>query len=500
MQRLKSWWSRRDFLTWLSTGLGSLLAVVPIPGRESASAAGERREGSPGDPSPASPAVLSRSDGAELSLPPFVARPTSTGATINARNGRIPARAAVSYRPVGSEEEPEVRGPILASPGSFLNWELNGLQPGTRYEYRILLERLPSFWASDDVAPPSRAVAGGTATTRRPPGTSYTAVVMADSHTGSDEEGSRLVESIRETGLVPTWATLPTVAENALRDAPDFVVALGDNVAWFDSRGRAQHGRSAAETIYSLYRRRMGPITARAAHFGVVGNWEGETGKFPGWSVDLVQDVRKRYAPNPDDGTYPEGGSQRQDYFAFRWGDVLWVVLNVEGYTKPSEPDVPGRDDVATVDDWTLGQEQLSWLERTLEGSDAPFKFLCIHHAVGGNGGNQRESLYGRGGGRAASVGEQARIHALMREHGVQIFFYGHDHVFVDMVVDGIHYAIPGSCGAPWKFSSEVTGYGKYWTNSGHARVHAGPGEVQVEFVDLDGEVLHSFGVSPPST
>jgi len=33
----------------------------------------------------------------------------------------------------------------------------------------------------------------------------------------------------------------------------------------------------------------------------------------------------------------------------------------------------------------------------------------------------------------------------------VQIFFYAHDHVFTDMVVDGIHYTLPGSAGAPWK-------------------------------------------------
>jgi hypothetical protein len=45
-------------------------------------------------------------------------------------------------------------------------------------------------------------------------------------------------------------------------------------------------------------------------------------------------------------------------------------------------------------------------------------------------------------------------VHQLMQDHGVQIFFYGHDHTFTDMVVDGIHYTMPGSAGAVWMFTA----------------------------------------------
>ena len=136
-------------------------------------------------------------------------------------------------------------------------------------------------------------------------------------------------------------------------------------------------------------------------------------------------------------------------------------------------------------------------VERTLAASDHPFKFVCIHHAVGGNAGNPRETRYGRGGARAATMGEQLRVHQLMREYGVQIFFYGHDHVFVDDVVDDIHYALPGSFGAPWKFGREITGYERFWTDSGHARLVVRPNEARVDYLNLAGQVFHGFSVRP---
>ena len=74
---------------------------------------------------------------------------------------------------------------------------------------------------------------------------------------------------------------------------------------------------------------------------------------------------------------------------------------------------------------------------------------------------------------------------------------YGHDHVFVDEVVDGIHYALPGSCGAPWKFGREVTGYRRHWTDSGHARLSVRPELATVEFVNQAGQVLHEFVMKP---
>ena len=146
-------------------------------------------------------------------------------------------------------------------------------------------------------------------------------------------------------------------------------------------------------------------------------------------------------------------------------------------------------------DDWTLGATQLAWLDRTLADATSKWRFLFIHHTVGGAAGTTDDSAYGRGGGQAAHVGEQATIHDMMRRYGVQIFFYGHDHVFTDIVVDGIHYTLPGSAGAPWKFTQFETGYSQYWPDSGYGRVAVSPNRVQVDFVAMGGQVLTSYSI-----
>ena len=80
----------------------------------------------------------------------------------------------------------------------------------------------------------------------------------------------------------------------------------------------------------------------------------------------------------------------------------------MQSYTNASTPlKLPTSADVTRVEDWTLGGVQISWLDRTLKASGHPFKFLCIHHAVGGDGGNGMDTLYGRGGARAARVGNK---------------------------------------------------------------------------------------------
>ncbi len=150
-------------------------------------------------------------------------------------------------------------------------------------------------------------------------------------------------------------------------------------------------------------------------------------------------------------------------------------------------------------DDWTLGEKQLAWLESTLSQATSQWKFLFIHHAVGGEAGDPVNSAYGRGGGQAAYVGEQATVHEMMLKYNVQIFFYGHDHVFMDMVVDGIHYTLPGSAGAPWLFSTSITGYpeGEYYPVSGYARVDVSPVTTHVTFLGLENTELYSFTVYP---
>lgn len=355
-------------------------------------------------------------------------------------------------------------------------WRLSELEEGTRYEYRIDSE------TGDDAS----LVYEGSGTTARPPGEPFEFVILGDTH-------------ISPRGVSPGDLSVFDYAEDILlslsdsmhAEAADFLVNLGDTLDFhlFGFNDPPPDG-SYTRLGYLNYRRCMKDAIGHAVHFPVVGNWDGENGYFAADQIAYSRKERMLYVPAPDDQGYPEGGSPGQDYYALTWGDALLVVLNVQSYT---EVPLLLDDPMGSPEDWTLGAEQLGWLEETLEGATAKWKFLFIHHAVGGKAGDDANSLYGRGGGLAANVGEQAYVHDLMVQHGVQTFFYGHDHVFTDMVVDGVHYSLPGSAGAPWKFVGAETGYTDYFTDSGYARVSVSPESVNVEYVSYYGYVLQSY-------
>ena len=412
-----------------------------------------------------------------LHLAPFLARPTATSMLVNAQNGPQDAVARLVVRQVGRPEWRAVGADRLVPADDFVIWDVGGLSAGTPYEYELRQGHTGEV--------PTTVSGAGRFTTQRSGEVAFTAALTADAHTGSFGEGSLPV------------AILDDVVRNVAADRPDFLIALGDNVAWYTSRELPQSDDLGARFAYDMYRRHLAPLSPSCPHFGLIGNWEGESGKFPEENQELMAAVRRQLTPNPDHRTYRQGGSPNEDYFAFDWGPALFVVLNVQSYSEPSGALATSMDDVTRIQDWTLGAEQMSWLEAVLTGSDHQFRIVCIHHVVGGNAGNAFETLYGRGGPRAARVGEQAVLHEMMRELGVQIFFFGHDHVFLDEVVDGIHYALLGSCGAPWKFGPEITGYRSYWPDSGHARLTVRPDAATVDYVSQQGRVFHRFTCEP---
>ena len=360
---------------------------------------------------------------------------------------------------------PEVRGADIAQ------WHLDGLSPGTRYEYQVL--------SSAETG--GNSLYTGSAVTQRVPGDSFTFALISDSHIGSDLSYSNQGD--------PTILAKVSLAVGTA--SPDFMMNLGD-ILDFHEYGFNDPPPTGSVTrqAYLNYRSSLGDTLGNAAHFGVIGNWEGENGCYTSEEISRSQQQRLLYLPGPAPATYPEGGSSTQDYYAFTWGDALFIVLNVMGYTPTahllsSDPGLPT--------DWTLGEAQLGWFEDTLAGASSKWRFVFIHHAVGGAAGDSDDSAYGRGGGQAARVGEQAKVHQLMLEHGVQIFFYGHDHVFTDMQVDGIHYTLPGSAGAIWMFGQSQTGYAQSWLESGWSSVTVSPDNVHVQFLKMGGGVLYEY-------
>jgi 3',5'-cyclic AMP phosphodiesterase CpdA len=275
--------------------------------------------------------------------------------------------------------------------------------------------------------------------------------------------------------------------------SPDFMIHLGDMLDFheYGFNDPPPEG-SIARAAYLNYRTLLGDTSGRAAHYATIGNWEGENGCYTAEEIEISRQQRLLYVPGPKPGTYPEGGSVHEDYYAFTWGDALFIVLNVMSYTPTehllgSNPGLP--------DDWTLGADQLAWLSTTLANATSKWRFLFIHHTVGGKAGTDEDSAYGRGGGQAAYVGEQATVHQLMLQHGAQAFFYGHDHVFAENVVDGIHYSAVGNAGAPWMFDTSLTGYTQDWLEYGWTKVTVSPQQVTVQFVKQGGEVLYEYAL-----
>jgi hypothetical protein len=414
-------------------------------------------------------------EGLRLCGAPMVFRPTGDGVAIQAlvASGGDPAQLTARVRPTGATAW---GSPLVAEVPAIdlAQWNVEGLSPGLRYEYEI---RGPS-----EGGRPS-PIYSGSAVTQRRAGDPFVFALLSDSHIGSNWAFSNQGD----------WCTLATVAEAVGRAAPDFVLNLGDMLDFHDF-GFNEPPPDAVYTrrAYRNYRLLLGELLGHASHFPVIGNWEGEDGWFAPEDLNRSRQQRMLYMPGPLPTTYPQSGSPAQDYYAFTWGDALFVVLNVMSYTPT--PHLLSVD-AGAPDDWTLGAEQFDWLSRTLAAARAKWRFLFIHHAVGGAAGDPENSDYGRGGGRAAHVGEQARVHQLMQDFGVQIFFYGHDHVFTDMTVDGIHYSEPGSAGAPWMFGAELTGYSQSWLESGWARVAVSPDGVQVAFVSATGKTLYQYAL-----
>ena len=183
-----------------------------------------------------------------------------------------------------------------------------------------------------------------------------------------------------------------------------------------------------------------------------------------------------------------------QDYYAWEWGDGLFVVLDPFWYASPRR----GRDD-----NWarTLGSEQYEWLKQTLERSKARYKFVFIHHLVGGfdkqgRGGVEAAPFYEWGGKNAdGSDGFKARrpgwdmpIHDLLVRHKVTAVFHGHDHFYARQKLDGVVYQLvpqPGFAGSDRIRGAEVYGYkqGDMLGGSGHLRVTVAPESVTVDYI-----------------
>ena len=348
---------------------------------------------------------------------------------------------------------------------------LAGLQADTRYFYQLRSARTNS--------------AEFTFHTARPPGSTFTFTITADSHLDEHTDAALYQRTLA----------------NALADAPDFHIDLGDTFMT-----EKHPTREAAARQYLAQRYYFGQLCHSAPLFLVLGNHDGETPRAHGPDAESLAVwanlMRKRYFPNPvPDGFYtgdarsePHAGLL-QDYYAWQWGDALFVVLDPFWFTQRRH---------GQSDNWncTLGPEQYQWVQHTLESSPARFKFLFIHHLVGGSdsqcrGGAEAASLYEWGGHNADGSdgfkqnrpGWPSPIHQLLLQNKVSIVFHGHDHFYAKQDLDGIVYQEVPQPGDPGNGkpppSAAQYGYrsGTILGSSGHLRVTVSPEQARIDYL-----------------
>lgn len=411
-------------------------------------------------------AALKRPKLRALAAPPLVAEPTPRSVGLGLLAGARPVDLRLD---VGTRHE-ELR--LAAKEARTVI--IDGLSPGERRSYRLQAR-------TEDVTDTYNGILRACPE----PGAEFRFAVLADVHLPIlamnqwlDRKSGPLAALIRygrARGQVAD--VLRRVLRSIRRLEVDFVVSLGDllHVAAQtpDPRMPLPDLQGAYEDLRSL----LGELGSDTPFFPVLGNWDGESGWLAEPLRRAARQARVRSLPTPNG----------RSYFTWTWGDALFVALDVTGFTT-REPRPGGEPP------WTLGAEQWEWLEATLKSSGHRFKILFMHHPLAGHGGDADNTAYARGGGRAADRGEQAVIQGLAERHGVQIIFYGHDHVFVDTTVRGVHYTLPGSAGAPWKFTGESTGYETFDRRSGFATVEVSADRLQVDFRDVDGERFGGYG------
>ena len=321
-----------------------------------------------------------------------------------------------------------------------LEIKLTSLAPSTKYYYRVLLRFEGESYSSLRDAHSFQ--------TRRNAGESFSFAILADPHRDTDP---KMINS--GEGYWAEWDALVAGLEN---EPVDLVINVGDTYLLCGGDGDLH-----TKGLPGLYSRVMRParngyngyrgisdVCADRGYYLARGNHEGLNDYDKAKTGKTLRTLMKLFVPNPDGTTYPQGGSMDSDYnqgyFAFEWGDALFVIMDVIKYKeRKGKKHSPAR--------FHIGEAQLLWLTTVLQNSTQRWKFIFTHHLFGG------ANTYGRGGSAFAFGYEEAQIQALAEQYSAHIF-YGHDHVLAKGWANSVLYYC---CGLAW--GGQFT-YAKYTT------------------------------------
>ena len=474
-------------------GVGALLslfALSMVAGPEDAKKSRGVKSGGQGGGATVEPAVVPA-----YPFNTWLCRPMADGVTVNVLSWS-PMAAYLIY---GENEKSlnQKTAPQALTAGEPKDFVLSKLKPDTHYYYQLVYRM--------NAGAEQRALVA-TFQTQRGAGKAFTFAIQADSHLDVSTDPKLYQQTL----------------SNVAKDRPDFLIDLGDTsmVDKFGSQFKKAEAQYLAQRYY------IGNFAHSVPLFMVLGNHDGEVGSrlggpdsMPIWSVGM----RKKFFPNPEsDGIYtgnvnPEpNAGLLQDYYAWEWGNAQFIVLDPFWYSREKK----GQDQWSA----TLGEAQYRWLTATLEKSKSKFRFVFIHHLVGGLGhdvrGGARFAPFMEWGGKNADgsdgfaqhrPGWPLPLHALLVKHHVSAIFHGHDHLYAKEDLDGIVYQEvpqPSNPSGGTK-SAEDYGYtGVIMGSSGHIRVTVEAEQAKVEYVRsavpgvtradaVNENVEHSYVIKP---
>jgi hypothetical protein len=479
--------------TMATLGEQAAAITTSAPTAQNSTTATAKPRGKVTQPAPAStdtrgkvPKPSPTSANPDLIAPPVLWRPTDNSITANV----VPAQAIEIYYEYGTTPGEYTGHTELqtAAAGVPLETLIVKLEPNARYYYRIRYG--------------SAVGAEGMFMTQRASGSTFTFGIQGDSH--PERENKQFDAGLYTRTLL-----------SAAADHPDFYIAIGDDFSV------DQLKTVNAQTVAALYiaqRQWLGLVGAPV--FLVNGNHEqASLANLDGTANNVAvwaQTARNAYFPQPAPDGFYTGDSetvefigQLRDYYAFTWGDALFVVIDPYWHSNETVDNQfgAGSDANKVCDLWnvTLGEEQYQWLKRTLESSTARWKFVFAHHVNGtGRGGIELADSYEWGDAShlaAHRPGWDQTIHQLMAANGVTIFFQGHDHLFARQELDGVIYQTLPEPANPFYTLENAAAYtsGDLLPNSGYLRVTVSLSGVTVDYIriylDQPDELAFSYTV-----
>ena len=298
-------------------------------------------------------------------------------------------------------------------------------------------------------------------------------------------------------------ALFQVAGANVAQDKPDFMISLGDFFG--DDHYPFTITSHQVDSLRKVYRPRLGAVYNSIPFFICQGNHDGEKMYYldtlaPNNLGTWATLWRKFYYANPEPNGFYSGNTVAEgngiglpdDYYAYTWGNALFVVLDAYRFDCDSAGDIVAKPNGWN---WTLGQTQYDWLHTTLQNSTAKFKFVFIHHPLGEDRGGIVPAQYFEWGGKERNgnntfathrPGWAMPIHDLFKTYGVNILFQGHDHVFAHEMMDSVTYQeVPMMADATYiKGMVNSSAYtADTFENSGYVRVTVSPSCVKVEYV-----------------